>query len=234
MQTSSTQVDNPIAYWEKIAKTKWGTYISEIEKCAILESHRLSKKPANALEIGCGGGRWSKLLSDLGWNMICTDVNQQALDICRKKVTTAECVLVSPSDSKLPCDTENIALVLCIEVPPVIQSNWFIHEVFRVLHSKGLVVGVFFNRFSARGSFAHLTSRLSGSFDYYRLSYPAWRRKFCKKGLKILYEKGFCWFPFQRTSNSHLVPIFTRIEACLHLGNLASLSPWVVFIAQKN
>ena len=64
------------------------------------------------------------------------------------KPRTASCVLVSPDDSKLPCDTESMKLVLCVEVQPVIKSDWFLEEASRVLQQGGLIVGVFCNRLS--------------------------------------------------------------------------------------
>jgi hypothetical protein len=126
-------------YWESIAQTRWGSYITEIEKRAILKSNNLSKKPSNALEIGCEGGRWSKLLSDLGWNMTCTDIN----------------------------------------------SN-------------------------------------------------IWRTRFCMNGFKMIYQEGICWLPFRRNSNSPFIFPCTQMERYMGLRRLPSLSPRVIFLAQKN
>lgn len=51
-------------YWERVARSSWGSYITEVEK-------RLRTAATTALVVGCGGGRWSRLLVDLGWNMVC-------------------------------------------------------------------------------------------------------------------------------------------------------------------
>lgn len=233
MEMVVTHQHDEITFWEKIAKTKWGRYISEIEKEAILKAHNLIIRPATALEVGCEGGRWSKLLSDSGWRMICMDIDQRVLNICKNRIPTTNCILVNPDDSKLPCDTENIGLILCIEVAPVIKSDWFIDEALRVLQAGGLIVGVFLNRLSWRGLILHRLASLRGSYDYYELSYPAWRKKFCEKGFTVVHEKGFCWPPFRRSSNSPLVPIATHLEYYLGLRKLASISPWIVFVAQK-
>jgi SAM-dependent methyltransferase len=115
--------------WEMIASTKWGSYISEIEKRALLKAHILAARPAEALEIGCEGGRWSKLLSDLGWKMTCIDVDAKALAICQRRLPAADCILVDSQARKLPCNTGSLGLVLCIEVPHVMpDSDWFISE----------------------------------------------------------------------------------------------------------
>ncbi len=233
METIVTDQYDEVTFWENVAQTKWGRYVSEIEEEAILKAHNLTTRPATALEVGCEGGRWSKLLADLGWRMICTDIDQRALNICKKRIPTATCILVSSDDAKLPCDTESIQLILCIEVPSVIESDWFLEEAFRVLQKGGLIVGVFLNRLSWRGLLLHSIASLTGSYDWYESSYPARRKKFCQKGFTLLHEKGFCWPPFRRDSNTPLVPIATRLEYYLGLRKLASISPWIVFVAQK-
>src|SRR5438876_8483795 len=125
--------DDEITFWEKIARTKQGSYITEIEKRTILKAHDLVGKPAIAFEIGYEGGRWSRLLADLGWNIICTDINPDVLEICQGRIPTAKCILTSPNESKIPCGAEIIDLLLCIEAFPVIHSEWLIDEAFRVL-----------------------------------------------------------------------------------------------------
>lgn len=223
-------------YWEKVASTSWGTSITDIEKRAILKAHDFSRRPAGALEIGAEGGRWSKLLTDLGWSMICTDIDDKTLAVCMKRVPTSSCILVSSDDNKLPCGSESVRLLLCIEVAPVIQADWFTSEAFRVLQNDGLIVGVFWNLLSLRGFLAHARSLFTGNFDYYKLYYPFWRRKLlCRgSGYSILYEEGYCWFPFRRDSNSVFVPYFVRLEKWLGLRKLTLISPWIVFIARKS
>lgn len=221
-------------FWEKVASTRWGTYITEIEERAILKAHELSSTPATALETGAEGGRWSKLLTDLGWSMICTDIDAKTLATCKKRLPTANCILVRPDEDKFPCESESVRLLLCIEVAPVIQADWFTGEAFRVLQDGGLLVGVFWNLFSLRGVLAHASSSRTGRFDYYKLSYPSWRRKLSRSGYSILYEEGYCWFPFHRMSNSIFIPCFVRLEKWLRLRKLALISPWVVFIARKS
>lgn len=227
------QFSNDNTYWEKVAKTRWGAYTSDIARRAILRGHDLSGEPTTALEIGCEGGRWSKLLTDLGWNMVCTDINDELLKICKKRIPTANCILMRPNDDKIPCVTDSVNLLLCVEVAPVIQSDWFINEAFRVLQKDGLIIGVFWNVLSFRGLFAHIKASFTGSFDYYKIAYLFWKRNLSNRGFCILYEEGYCWFPFPRASNSVFVPFFTRLEKRSGLRKLTAFSPWIAFIAQK-
>ncbi len=228
-----------ILEWEDVVgSTRYGRYASEIERRIILKAHSLVTKPTTALEIGCEGGRWSKLLSDFGWSMICTDIDQQSLTICQKRIPTATCIHMSPNESKFPCDTQSMGLVLCIEVAPVIHADWFIDEAFRVLRKGGWIAGVMWNRSSWRGLLYHSAPALrvkgSGNWYWYPLSYPLWRKRLCQRGFTLVHEEGYAWPPFRRTSNSPLVPIATSVERYLGLRKLVRLSPMIAFVAQKN
>ncbi len=188
MKTSDKDKYDAVLYWENIATTRrYAKHTSEIEKRVILEANNLAPKQSKVLEIGCEGGRWSKLLADTGCQIICTDTNQDALNVCKSRIPAATCILASPTGILLPCDTESIGMTLCIEVPQVIQAHWFIDEAFRVLHVGGLLVGVFFNRSSWRGLAHYALAPLRGGSIYtYCLSYPQWRRKLSKRGFSLL------------------------------------------------
>ena len=224
-----TQGNDSPTIWERVADRQWGAYTSQIAKQAILRSHRLLGKATVALEIGCEGGRWSKLLTSLGWKMICVDTDHEVLEVCQKRIPTAQCILITSSDNRIPCETNSIDLLLCLEVAPVIQSDWFINEGARVLREKGLIVGVFWNRLSLRGLYV----RAKGDNEHYKHAYALWRRHLVKQGFNINYEEGYCWFPFHRTSNSRYIPFFTQLEKRLGLRKLTFISPWIVFIARK-
>lgn len=229
--TDSSGIGNTL--WEEVACTRWGSYVTGIEERAILKAHALSGAPARAIEIGVEGGRWSRLLSDRGWAMTCTDVDGEVLAICKKRIPSADCILVDPSDCKLPCESESMKLLLCIEVPYVMNQDWFVEESTRVLQNGGIVVGVFLNRLSLRGLYVHARRFFAGIFDDYKLFYPSWRKQLLRKGYTMLYEEGYCWFPFGRSSNSPLVPFFVHIEKWLGLRRIIRFSPWIVFIARK-
>lgn len=220
-------------FLERSHQSAFGRYKEQIEKSAILRAHRLAATTGNALEIGCGTGRWSKMLSDLGWTMTCTDVNEWVLESCKGKVPTAKCILVRPEDSRLPCDSGSMGLIVCMEVVSVIKSPWFPEESARVLCSGGLMVGVFLNLLSYSGAIAHFTASLRRTYDYYDTPYALFKRRMERKGFTFLHQNGMCWFPFRITSNSRFIPAFTRIEKTLALGKLPHVSPWIVFVAQK-
>src|SRR5262249_18901268 len=212
-----SQGSAPTTRWERVATTRWGAYVSEAEKRAILRGHELNRRPRTALEMGCEGGRWSRMLANLGWRMICADIDAEALAICQRKIPTATCILRKPEDTTLPCASDSVSLLLCIEVPPLVQSDWFITEAARVLDDDGLLVIVYWNLLSFRGVFSHVRAMIGGGLDFYRMAYPTWKKKVSQLGFQFVYEEGFCWFPFGRESDSALVPYATSLEKQLGL-----------------
>lgn len=228
-------------YWERIGtRTKWGNYISEIERVAILNAQRSFPKPGVALEIGCEGGRWSAMLSEIGWKMICTDINQHSLDIAKSRIPSAQFILVAPTDQRLPCESTSVDLVLCMEVFPVVHTRWFLSEVARVLRPGGVVVGVAANSVSLRGVGYHVLAlfdeerrKFRRESDSYMRSYRDYKQQLVEEGLKLEYEEGICWFPFGRQSNSPLIPLATKLERSIGLRRLVNASPWIVFVARK-
>jgi ubiquinone/menaquinone biosynthesis C-methylase UbiE len=232
------QPTEEMTYWERISMTKWGAYTTKIERDLVDKALCLSKTmDKKALEIGCEGGRWSKLLSEKGWSVTCTDINSNSLNVCKSRITEAQCVLVCADDRTLPFQPKSATLLLCIEVFPLIHSDWFIQEANRVLALGGLIVTVVQNRLSYR-SFLHTVGSLirhkkKADDDFYAQSYHAWRERTIKTGFEILYDSGFCWPPFSRHSNSSLIPFFFHMEHYLGLHKITTFSPWIALIGRK-
>lgn len=223
-------------YWEHVAATAWGNYVSGIERRIILHAQSLAGNPNKALEMGCEGGRWAKLLADMAWRLTCIDTDASTLNECRRKVPNAECILADPKDVAIPCDSGSMSLVLCVEVAPVIESDWFLSEAARVLRIGGIFVGTVWNKASLRGLTARI--RHNGQWQkngtrFYKHSYRAWRRQLCDADFEVVHEEGLCWAPFGRTSNSPLIPLVTNFERLLKLHHVLTVSPWVAFIARR-
>jgi SAM-dependent methyltransferase len=233
MATDAAELNEATTRWERAATTKWGAYISDAEERAILHGHALSGEPGTALDIGCEGGRWARVLTDLGWRMICSDINREALAICQKRLPEATCILRQPEENTLPCASGSVGLFLCIEVSPIIEADWFFSEASRVLKRGGLIVVVYWNLLSFRGLFSHARALLAGGLDFYTTAYFARKKVAKKNGFRVVYEDGFCWFPFRRESNSLLIPFVISLEKQLGLRRLVAFSPWVVTVLQK-
>ena len=220
-------------YWEPIAERRWGQYITAIEQGAILQGHELAGAPATALEIGAEGGRWAKLLADLGWQMICTDINAGALAVCQQRIPSAKCVLVEQDSTEFPSDDESVRLLLAIEVHELVEQDWFTVEAARVLEPDGLFVGVFQNLHSWRAVIRNLKRDPEDSFKQYTAAYAPWRRHLVRSGFGMVREEGLCWMPFGRMSDSRLIPTSVAFERALGLRRIVRWSPWIVFVAKK-
>lgn len=225
---------DPLTRWEKIGTgTRWGRYTTAIIEDAVRRAIRLAGTPSAALDVGCEGGRWSLLAAEAGWSLTCTDVDADVLRLCAHRLPEATCILVSPTDTTLPCGDGTISLLLCLEVNPVMDSDWFMAEARRVLRPNGVMVGVLLNRLSLRGQLVRAKQSLGlASMSFYRWTYPGWRRRMQGTGLQIEHAEGFCWFPLSRASNSSLTSTFERLERVLGLRRIPFLSPWIVFIAR--
>ena len=223
--------------WDRIAKeTSWGRYLTEIEQQLILRGEALAGSRSRAVDLGCGGGRWSKLLSERGWAMTSIDVNPQALDICKRNVPAAQCLLTREEDCTIPIATGGADLALCIEVFSLIEAPWFMPEVKRVLSERGLLIGVYSNRQSLRAMVWRMRHRWGigdSREQFYRNSYVEWRRRVQAQGFEMLHEESCCWAPFSRDSNSRFVPACTKVERVLGLRRFVAWSPWITFIARK-
>lgn len=231
--TSEPSRASPELFWEPVASLRWGQYISSIERQAIDFALQQIESPGEALEVGAEGGRWSKILADRGWQLTCTDINANALDVCQARIPEANCVLVDRNSTSFPCESNSISMLLAIEVHEMVEQDWFVLEAARVLTDHGLFVGVFQNKQSWRALLRNLKPESNGGFKHYTASYAAWRTDMRKHGFEMLLEVGLCWMPFGRMSNSSLIPVAVEIEKRIGLRRLPKWSPWIVFVAKR-
>jgi SAM-dependent methyltransferase len=228
-------------YWESVAESRWGAYVTEREREHLVDA--LDRvEPSVSLEVGCEGGRWSELIAARGWRVLCTDVDEASLELCRTRLPEAECVLVDPGDTRLPVGPASVRLLLIYEVAPVMDSDWILPEAARVVEPGGLFVCSTWNPRSLRGGAYRVLARMSKREnngvrrfqDYYRgPTHGAFRSQLDAQGFDVLRERGLCWFPFGRSSDSRLVGPATTLESALGLERVPSLSPWVLTIAQR-
>ena len=228
-----TGVLDGATFWERVAATRWGRYITAIEREVIIDAAEKFGIPGRAIEIGCEGGRWSKMLADNGWSLTCIDVDAETLAVCRERIPGSTCIVTKPDDMSIPCSSCSAELMLLIEVLPVLRSGWFAGEASRVLVPDGRLVALVWNRSSWRGLAAHATARLRSEDDWYTVRYGAWKQELESTGFTIEREDGFCWFPLRRASDSRLAPVFAACEQYSGLRHLPRFSPWIMTVARK-
>src|SRR5947209_16657960 len=85
---------NDLPLWEQMAsQSRYIQYTDAATREMLLRAHALSRTPSLALDVGCEGGRWSAVLADHGWSLICTDINEQSLAFCQRRLPQARCLL---------------------------------------------------------------------------------------------------------------------------------------------
>jgi SAM-dependent methyltransferase len=225
-----------MTYWDSVAMTQWGKYLIDVEKKFVLKAHQMAKHPGKGLDWGCGSGRWSKMLVEMGWQMTCVDADEDSLEICRRNVPAAAHILAESSARGLGLSAQSHNLLMCIEVGPVIESDWFLSEAGRLLKPGGVLVCVWWNKLSWRGLACRLKYRLTGSKDaahFYNFSFSHQKRELRKAGFELRAADGFCWGPFGRNSDSKWIPFCIRLERLLLLNRCVAFSPWSIIIAKK-
>jgi SAM-dependent methyltransferase len=218
--------------WEAALEGSFQRYMAEGQREILLKTHARAKAPGLLIDFGCGPGRWTKLFMDRGWEAICLDIDASSLGRCQATNPRAKCVHSTRELRQLPSGDGEVGLVMCIGVYRVLESDWFLPEVRRVLKPGGLLSGAFFNQLSGRGLYRSVMDGLFGGQKAYQQSYLTWRRRMRRDGFRFVHERGYCWFPVPAFSNSRIVPFLTGLEKACGLQRLPALSPWVAFLAE--
>ncbi len=91
-------------------KHQFGLYFSILD---------FEKLPAQAvgLDMGCGSGRWAKIVSERVGRLYCADASPQALEIARQNlVSNNNCEFINCSFEDIPIENESLDFVYCLGV----------------------------------------------------------------------------------------------------------------------
>src|SRR5579864_2046798 len=132
--------------WESLmSQTRYGRYADRIESQMIQYVLAEHTEPGVLLDVGCEGGRWSKVFADRRWQIIAIDVDARALRICEARIPSARCVIADPKAHRLAADNESVDVALCVEVGPVIHRDWAVPEFARVVKRGAYIAAVCWN-----------------------------------------------------------------------------------------
>jgi SAM-dependent methyltransferase len=236
MQTA-TDIDTlPGTFYEELAQTRWGQYISSAEEATLLTAASRAGG-GTAVEVGGDAGRWSQLLYSRGWSVTCIEVREDALALCQERMPSARCLLAKTDDKSWPLTDEFADLLLVYEVEAVTNSAWFLPEAKRVLKGGGILVTTFHNPATIRGAVYRVRTPFSPvrrrQRAYDGTSFRVTERRLEEHGFELLSAEGLCWAPFSRGSDSRLVPLFTSLERVTGLRRLVRFSPLALVVARK-
>jgi SAM-dependent methyltransferase len=240
MSTSSTEsnIRSSELVWERLmAQTRYGRYADGVESTIVRYALAKYSTPGVILDVGCEGGRRSKVFADRGWQVIAIDVDARVLQVCQSRIPNARCVLADSNSHWPAAENESVDIALCMEVGPVIHTDWAIPEFARVLKRGGHLAGVCWNRSSWRGFLYHnvpsLRSSGSDPLVGFPIKYKNFRRQMIEHGFRFEKELGYAWGPFRRTSNSLSVNLWAAFERFSGLQHFIPAAPMIAFVARK-
>ncbi len=230
---------NEMYYCDRDSATATGRYLTKVEWNFI--ARHLCRTPARKYRIadmGGGSGRFALPLYSRGMDVVVEEVDRLPLQLLHEKNPAIPVILQDPQARSFPIDDHSFDFMLCIEVPDLIESDWFFSEARRILKKEGRLILTTHNRFSYKGFYKKVILREDERNDYwyrihYRSSFSQVKKRLGYEGFKVIDAQGFHWIPVSRASNNKLIPLFVNLEKIFHLGSLISISPWVILIVQK-
>jgi SAM-dependent methyltransferase len=238
LKSAESSLTSSALLWERLmAQTRYGRYADGVESTMMRYVLAQHPTPGVLFDVGCEGGRWSKVFADCGWQILATDVDSGVLRVCQSRIPSARCVLADSQSRRLVAENDSIDIALCIEVGPVIHADWAVSEFSRVVKRGGRLVGVCWNRASWRGFLYHnvpsLRSSGSNPMVGFPIKYQNFRRQMIENGFRFEKELGYAWGPFRRSSNSLPVSLWATLERLSGLQHFISAAPMIAFVAQK-
>ena len=166
--------------------------------------NRMARKiPANnrkALEIGCGTGRWCKLLSEHGFKV--TGIDIQSETIQQNKRLIDDCTFYEMSGDELGFEDNAFDLVLSITVlqhmPYTTQEKVF-REIYRVLKNNGHLLLLE----NTKDKAPHVFSR----------SFEEWKMALESQGFELLDSAGQEYVPLLRLFDGLVLSVINSLRA---------------------
>lgn len=213
-------------HWEKAAKTRMGTYLTNLETNFISKSIDLSQENIAVMDVGAEAGRFSLLAANSKATVVSVDVNSYALK--RLKLKTKEVNIIQADARHLPLNDEVFDVIFMIEVLDYIpELDQALSECKRTLKPNASCILSFGNKSSLKAQLKKLHGKP------YRHSFKDFIQCLSKTGFKVKKKAGYSWLPFGRTSQSGLVPILAGIERFFGLRRVVRFSPWVIMFITK-
>jgi len=216
-------------YWDIANATEMGRYLTRKEIGLLRFFFQDSRGIKSCLDIGCGSGRFSLPIRELGVRV--TAMENDLLPLSKLQNKGREIFTILGDAICLPFKDSCFDCIVGIEVISYLPNiDTFLQECHRVLNEHGYLCLTFSNR----SSYKRYLHRLRSQFRiFYRQSFAGIKAALEKQGFQLEAISGFNWLPFGRGSNSKLIRVFERLEVLLCLGRLPSISPWVFLVARK-
>lgn len=97
-----------------------------------------SRRKGRLLDIGCGNGKFLKLMKGLGWDVVGIEIDPLAADIARKQI--GETVIIGSLEDAHFRDNSFDAITMSHVIEHVYNPNSLLRECFRILKPDGQLV----------------------------------------------------------------------------------------------
>lgn len=212
-------------HWEKAAKTRVGTYLTNVETSFIFDCIDFTKLSL-VVDVGAEAGRFSVLAANKDVTVVGIDIDLYSL--CRLKQKNKDVNVILADAKHIPLQSQLVDAVFMIEVLDYIpQLGKALSECHRILRPDSFFIFSFGNKSSFKSKLREFRGKS------YMHSYKQVVNALRKTGFEAIKKSGYNWLPFGRMSNNRLVPFFSGVEKLFRLNNVPSLSPWVILCAIK-
>lgn len=221
--------------WDVQNRTRIGNYLTNTEIEYIKEALGGSAGK-NVLDLGCGSGKISFRLRDMGYDVVGLEYDLEPLLGFRQQSKTAK--IVNCDAQSLPFADESFDVILAIQMLDYLPDRKkFYREAWRTLRPGGLLLFTLTNRRSIKGAVYDLYLRMTGRKRmrrYYEMNYEEGLAEMNVANFSILGSRGYNWNLLPRDADNILVDIFAWAEKALGFRNCPSLSPLVFVVARKS
>lgn len=216
--------------WDTANKTRMGEYIT-CREVGFINKYVNNKPIRSVLDIGGGSGRIVKHIPGRDEKQIV--VLDQGVQQLKQAEINLNCRICQGDASHLPFQANSFDLVLAIQLIEYLPNlDSFLHECHRVLKTDGSLIMTWSNRNSPFGRLYPFFFKKNPIF--YRFSCAEGVKRINRSQFKIETLKGYRWLPFNRASNSQVIPVLSRLESWFTpiTGN-PRISPWIFCAAIK-
>jgi 2-polyprenyl-6-hydroxyphenyl methylase/3-demethylubiquinone-9 3-methyltransferase len=112
----------------------------ERERRLLKKLSQYLKPGESVLDLGCGGGKFTKVIKEADYEAGGADISERALDLAKTQFPRGHFFLLN-SDGTIPSPDETYAAVWCSEViEHILNVNGFLLEIKRVLKPGGFLI----------------------------------------------------------------------------------------------
>lgn len=221
----------------------WGEHIHRYQ-----EAIKLIKKEAKVLDIACGSGFGSNLISMAGHNVVGADLSEKAISDCNEKYATSNLSFEVIDGTNMPYKNQSFDVVISFEtIEHTTEYQKMLNEFKRITKNDGLIIistpnflinspsGILVNPYHTQEwKYEELNDILECTFSSVQLFGQAYTRYTNKKGIRFMFGKLAERFLYSRGVRKLPISIQDRIIEILINQPMYPLSENYTFVSNAS